>query len=90
MASGLFCFKVLMLVFVVTCINQVCSQGIFDVKAFGAVGDGKTEDTDVSFKFSVVTGTFTTIQCKKSVEMALIGAVMFVTSNLYRITACIY
>ncbi|XP_074354175.1 exopolygalacturonase-like [Apium graveolens] len=46
MASGLICFKVLMLVvFVVACINQVCSQGTFDVKVFGAVGDGKTENT---------------------------------------------
>lgn len=50
MSSGrLFSFKVLMLVVMVACISQVCSQGIFDVKGFGAVGDGKTENTKVSF-----------------------------------------
>lgn len=47
----LYC-KVLVLVLVlvvlmVECINHVCSQGVFDVKAFGAVGDGKTENTNV-------------------------------------------
>lgn len=82
MASCLLCFKVLMLVvFIVACINQVCSHGIFDVKAFGAVGDGKTENTNVSFKFSVVIGTFTAIQCKKSDEMALTGVVIIVMNN---------
>lgn len=49
MGSNLFYFKVLVLVFVVSCINQVWSQGVFDVKAFGAVGNGKTDDTKVSF-----------------------------------------
>ncbi|WOH07204.1 hypothetical protein DCAR_0626633 [Daucus carota subsp. sativus] len=36
MGSNLFYFNVLVLVFVVSCINQVWSQGVFDVKAFGA------------------------------------------------------
>ena len=42
--------KAVLLVFMVEFMSQVCSQGaIFDVRASGAVGDGKTDNTNVSF-----------------------------------------
>ena len=42
--------KAVLLVFMVEFMSQVCSQSsVFDVKDSGAVGDGKTDNTNVSF-----------------------------------------
>ena len=51
MGLSLLFSKVLLLVFVVDFMSQVCSQSssVFDVKDSGAVGDGKTDNTNVSF-----------------------------------------
>lgn len=41
--------KVLLLVLMVKFIKHACSQGVVNVKDYGAVGDGKTDNTNVSF-----------------------------------------
>lgn len=49
MGLNLLFSKILLLVVMVKYIHPVCSQGVVDVKDFGAVGDGKTDNTYVSF-----------------------------------------